>query len=92
MEKSPDLTKLVPNLEGAVDLKDRFLIFTGIDPDDAFSSVPYEKGFNFLFYLEGILGEENFAVLLKEWLKKYAQITANSEDWKKVSLVNFKWF
>jgi hypothetical protein len=46
--------------------------------------VPYEKGFNFLFYLENILGEENFAVLLKEWLKKYAQITADSEDWKRV--------
>lgn len=25
----------------------------GIDPDDAFSRVPYEKGFNFLCYLEG---------------------------------------
>lgn len=62
------------------------LIFLGIDPDDAFSTVPYEKGFNFLYYLEQILGEENFAVLLKEWLKKYARITADSEDWKKVCL------
>lgn len=26
------------------------------DPDDVFSSVPYEKGFNLLFYLENILG------------------------------------
>jgi leukotriene-A4 hydrolase len=26
------------------------------DPDDAFSTVPYEKGFNFLFYLENLLG------------------------------------
>jgi leukotriene-A4 hydrolase len=29
----------------------------GCDPDDAFSSIPYEKGFNFLFYLESIVGE-----------------------------------
>lgn len=28
----------------------------GVDPDDAFSSVPYEKGFNFLVYLERLLG------------------------------------
>lgn len=32
-----------------VDLKDT-------DPDDAFSSVPYEKGSCFLTYLERILG------------------------------------
>jgi leukotriene-A4 hydrolase len=28
----------------------------GVDPDDVFSSVPYEKGFHLLFYLERILG------------------------------------
>ena len=26
------------------------------DPDDAFSSVPYEKGFNLLHYLSGVVG------------------------------------
>ena len=41
-ENSP-LTKLV------VELKDT-------DPDDSFSSVPYEKGSCFLYYLERILG------------------------------------
>ena len=29
---------------------------TGVDPDDSFSSVPYEKGSAFLFYLETLLG------------------------------------
>ncbi len=28
----------------------------GIDPDDSFSSVPYEKGYTLLFYLEQLLG------------------------------------
>lgn len=37
------LTKLVVDL-------------TGVDPDDAFSTVPYEKGHTFLFYLEQLLG------------------------------------
>lgn len=32
----------------------------GKDPDDAFSSVPYEKGFNFLFYLENLIGKDKF--------------------------------
>ena len=33
---------------------------SGEDPDDAFSRVPYEKGFNLLWRLEGIVGTENF--------------------------------
>ena len=40
-----------------VDLKDT-------DPDDAFSSVPYEKGSCFLFYLERILGGPGEKVVL----------------------------
>lgn len=32
----------------------------GKDPDDAFSKIPYEKGFNFLFYLENLLTKEAF--------------------------------
>jgi leukotriene-A4 hydrolase len=36
-------TRLIPNLEG-------------VDPDEAFSAVPYEKGFAFLSYLENLLG------------------------------------
>ncbi|KAL8615198.1 hypothetical protein ACOMHN_029214 [Nucella lapillus] len=36
-------TRLIPDL-------------TGVDPDDAFSTVPYEKGFALLFHLENILG------------------------------------
>ena len=32
----------------------------GKDPDDAFSSVPYEKGFNFLYHLETLVGKQKF--------------------------------
>lgn len=42
-----EFTKLVVNLEGK-------------DPDDAFSSVPYEKGFIFLYHLETVLGKEKW--------------------------------
>lgn len=37
------LTNLVPNLQE-------------VDPDDAFSTVPYEKGFTLLYHLEELLG------------------------------------
>ena len=38
-----ELTALCPKLDG-------------VDPDDAFSAVPYEKGFNLLYYLETLVG------------------------------------
>lgn len=37
------------------------------NPDDAFSEVPYEKGFQLVAYLESLVGDEN----MKEWLKSY---------------------
>jgi leukotriene-A4 hydrolase len=42
-----EFTKLV------IDLK-------GKDPDDAFSSIPYEKGFHFLYYLEKLVGKSTW--------------------------------
>ena len=39
----PELTSLIPKMNG-------------IHPDDAFSTIPYEKGSAFLFYLESLLG------------------------------------
>lgn len=43
MLKNGPYTRLIPDLKG-------------VDPDDAFSIVPYEKGFTLLFYLETLLG------------------------------------
>ncbi len=39
----------------------------GIDPDDAYSQVPYEKGYYFLRALEEVAGRDVFA----RWLKRY---------------------
>lgn len=39
----PDYTVLVPKL-------------TGLDPEEVFSCIPYEKGSSFLFYLETLAG------------------------------------
>ena len=39
-----------------------------IDPDDAFSRVPYEKGSLFLYYLEGVVGGPE---RMTEWLRSY---------------------
>jgi leukotriene-A4 hydrolase len=42
-----EFTKLVLDLKGK-------------DPDDAFSSIPYEKGYVFLDYLEKVVGREQW--------------------------------
>eukprot|EP01104_Vermistella_antarctica_P013635 TRINITY_DN415_c1_g4_i2.p1 TRINITY_DN415_c1_g4~~TRINITY_DN415_c1_g4_i2.p1 ORF type:complete len:653 (+),score=175.32 TRINITY_DN415_c1_g4_i2:58-1959(+) len=54
----------------------------GVDPDDAFSSVPYERGFSLLFYLESLVGTEAFDLWLRSWVQTYAKSTATTADFK----------
>ena len=43
----------------------------GVDPDDAFSSIPYEKGARFVAALENALGEPAFAAFLHAYMKRF---------------------
>ena len=55
----------------------------GIDPDDAFSSVPYEKGYNFLVYLENLVGGPDvMEPFLKAHCQRYANKCVNHVEWK----------
>ncbi|KAF9975726.1 Leukotriene A-4 hydrolase [Actinomortierella ambigua] len=55
----------------------------GEDPDDAFSSIPYEKGFNLLYYLENLLGGDKvFDGYLRAHVQKFAGRSINTDDWK----------
>lgn len=51
-----EFTKLVPQLEG-------------IDPDDAFSSVPYEKGFSLLYAIASAVGEDRFGAFMHDYFQ-----------------------
>lgn len=44
---------------------------TQCDPDDAFSSVPYEKGFNLLYSLERLVGIAAFAKFTKAYFNEF---------------------
>eukprot|EP00048_Salpingoeca_helianthica_P016503 m.232660 g.232660 ORF g.232660 m.232660 type:complete len:609 (-) comp18819_c0_seq1:206-2032(-) len=58
------------------DLKDK-------DPDDAFSSIPYEKGFYFLFYLEQLLGGPDvFDKYLRAHVEKHAYQSITTDQWR----------
>jgi leukotriene A-4 hydrolase/aminopeptidase len=54
-EKEPQLTVLRTHLKG-------------VDPDDAFSSIPYEKGARFIRVLELAAGPEAFEAFLQEYM------------------------
>jgi leukotriene-A4 hydrolase len=53
--KTPELTRLRNHLEG-------------VDPDAAYSTVPYEKGYLFLRFLEEQVGRPAFDKMLRAWL------------------------
>ena len=51
-----------------------------IDPDDAFSSVPYEKGFTFLYHLEQLVGGEQLMnPFLHAYCRRFAFSTITSQ-------------
>lgn len=71
------LTCLVPDL-------------TGIDPDDSFSVVPYEKGHAFIWYLETLVGGPKvFEPFLKAYLDKFKYKSISSDTFKSFLLEYF---
>jgi len=67
--KQPELSALVPKLEG-------------VDPDDAFSSVPYEKGFALLYTLQKLVGDDPFEKFVKEYISEFKLKTVNSSQFR----------
>jgi aminopeptidase N len=56
---------------------------TGIDPDEAFSEVPYEKGYLFLRTLEEQVGRAKFDAFLKAYLKEHRFKAITTDDFAK---------
>ena len=77
----------VHRLEQDVNLLDKsltslYLALGDGDPDESYSSVPYEKGFHLLYTLERMVGEEVFLELVTAYLQKFAYGTITSEEFK----------
>lgn len=62
---------------------------TGKDPDDAFSSVPYEKGFIFLYYLEKLVGKPKFDEFISHYFSAFARKSLDSFEFKDTLLSFF---
>jgi leukotriene-A4 hydrolase len=52
------------------------------DPDESYSSVPYDKGFFLLYKLEMLVGQSTFLELVTAYLKKFAYGTVTSNEFK----------
>ena len=63
----PELTRLRTRLQG-------------VDPDDAFSVVPYEKGARFVVALERAAGEAEFDRFVKAYMKRFRFQSVTTEE------------
>lgn len=52
----------------------------GVDPDDAFSSIPYEKGSRFATVLERQVGRERFDQFMQKYMKTFRFQSLTSEQ------------
>ncbi|KXT07572.1 hypothetical protein AC578_10239 [Pseudocercospora eumusae] len=72
-----EFTKLIPDLKGK-------------DPDDAFSSVPYEKGFNFLYHLEKLVGKDKWDRFIPHYFTTFKKRSVDSYEFKATLLSFFE--
>jgi len=55
----------------------------GEDPDDAYSSIPYEKGSNFILHLERTLGGlDAFLPYVRDYVKTFTGRSITTEQWR----------
>ena len=71
MGEDSEYTKLSPN-------------YGGNDPDDGFSTVPYEKGYQFLIYIEKLIGKQKFQETMQKYIKKYKYKSVDYTAFKEV--------
>ncbi len=76
-----DLKNEVENFiaEGKSDDTKLKLDLEGRNPDDGVTSIPYDKGYSFLRYIEELVGREKFDPFLKEYFNAHAFETMTTE-------------
>ncbi len=62
----------------------------GKDPDDAFSSIPYEKGFHFLYYLEKLVSRPTWDKFIPHYFKTWSRKSLDSFEFKATVLDFFQ--
>lgn len=52
----------------------------GVDPDDAFSSIPYEKGARFVYMLERQVGRDRFDRFMRSYIRTFRFTSITTEE------------
>lgn len=52
------------------------------DPENSFSGVPYEKGSQFVYYMETLLGEDLMQLMLQQYLTNFSQMAINYKQFQ----------
>ena len=68
-EENSTFTTLHPNL-------------TGVNPDDKYSDIPYEKGYNFMYYLESLIGKDKMQIFFKNYFQNFKYKSIDFYDFK----------
>ena len=81
MEMALGYARLEDDLENLDDAAQILAIdMRGIDPDDAFSNIPYNKGALFLYELEQKVGRDDFDRFLLDFFNEFAFQSVTTED------------
>jgi leukotriene-A4 hydrolase len=54
------------------------------DPENSFSKVPYEKGSQFLYFIETLIGEDLMPALMKQYLTTLSQMAIGQDDFRRL--------
>jgi leukotriene-A4 hydrolase len=54
------------------------------DPENSFSEVPYEKGSQFLYFIETLIGEDLMPALMKQYLTTFSQMAIGQDDFRRL--------
>jgi len=82
MERVLGQQELVTSFAQAAREGDKALAYDqrGRDPDEVFSSIPYERGYLLLHYLEHKFGRAKFDAFLRGWFDEHAFRSRTTED------------
>ena len=73
--KNGTYTTLFPNL-------------TGVNPKDSYSDITVEKGYNFLYYIEGLINEEKMQKFLQKFIQNFKYKSIDFYDFQNL-FINF---
>jgi leukotriene-A4 hydrolase len=62
----------------------------GVDPEDVYSTVAYEKGFHFLWYLDRLVGRDHFDKFIPHYFTTWSMKSLDSFEFKKTFIDFFE--